>query len=79
MKESSASIDQSLIESGQIRRKLMLEYEQYKTVCGNAAEFFIGINKIYKITVTAFTNLFLKSISHQDVRASDYHNVKALS
>lgn len=67
VKESSASIDQSLIESGQIRRKLMLEYDQYKAVCESAAKFFNGINKIYKITVTVFTNLFLKSISHHDV------------
>lgn len=70
VKESSASIDQSLIESGQIRRKLMLEYDQYKTVCENAAKFFDGINKIYKITVTVFTKLFLKSISQQDVSNS---------
>lgn len=72
VKESSASIDQSLVESGQIRRKLMLEYDQYRGVCENAAKFFNGINKIYKITVTVFTNLFLKSISHQDVSESKY-------
>lgn len=47
----------------------MLEYDQYRSVCENAAKFFEGINKIYKITVTVFTNLFLKSISHQDVSA----------
>ncbi|KAJ6628053.1 Cytoplasmic dynein 2 heavy chain 1, partial [Pseudolycoriella hygida] len=66
VKESSSSIDQSLIESGEIRRQLMQEYDQFKSVCGNAAKFFVGINKIYKITVTVFTNLFLKSISHQN-------------
>lgn len=70
MKESSALIDKSLVESGQIRKKLMLEYDQYKTVCENAAKFFDGITKIYKITVTVFTNLFLKSISNQDVSKS---------
>lgn len=67
VKQSSDSIDKSITESSQVRSKLMEEYNQYRVLCEEAAQFFIGFSGIYNLSVSNFTSLFLKSINSQEV------------
>lgn len=45
----------------------MAEYEQYKDVCGRAANLYVEINKIYSMPVNVFMSLYVKSISLEKV------------
>lgn len=67
VKQSSVSIDLSILESSQVRAKLMDEYNQYQLVCKEAANLFIGITSIYNLSVDAYTSLFLRSINSHEV------------
>ncbi|CAD7084661.1 unnamed protein product [Hermetia illucens] len=64
VKESSAHIDQSLIESENIKKTLQDDYNQYKGLCSKVSSFYIGISKSYDISITTFRNLFLKSLQY---------------
>lgn len=44
----------------------MDEYNQYRGICESAAKLFIGIAKIYNMSETVFTALFLKSIKETE-------------
>lgn len=68
VKSSSSRIDVSLQESGEIKKKLLLEYEQYKDLCRRAANLYIGINHIYSLSVNVFIALYVKSINSDKVR-----------
>lgn len=70
VKTSSSSIDVALRESSEVKKKLLLEYEQYKTICSRAANLYIGINQIYLLPVHVFSSLYVKSISNGKVRSS---------
>lgn len=64
VKESSNMIDKSLTESFEIRKKLMKDYEEFKILCQNSASFYVGISKMYSISVTSFTALFLQCVKN---------------
>lgn len=67
VKASSTQIDRSLQESTEVKRQLMLEYDQFKDICSHAARLFIGITQNYNLSVTVFTSLYEKSIKTNEV------------
>ena len=67
VKESSKLIDKSLQESTEIRAKLMLDYNQFKSICNKAANFFIEIGPIYKMSVDTFTDMFLLQMQEDEI------------
>lgn len=67
VKASSHNIDVSLTESNEVKAKLMQEYEVYKKVCFKMASMYIGIDKIYSLSVTVFTSLYVKSMQSHKV------------
>lgn len=50
----------------------MGEYEEYKDVCSRAANLYVGINQIYVMPVNVFMSLYVKSISLEKVKSSEY-------
>lgn len=67
MKASSQNIDVSLKESDEVKAQLMQEYAVYKNICFKMANLYIGIDKIYSLSVTVFTSLYIKSMQNHKV------------
>lgn len=67
VKASSTLIDNSLLESTEVKQKLMLEYNQFRDICNRAAKLFIGINQNYNLSVAVFTTLYVNSIRANEV------------
>lgn len=74
VKTSSSSIDVALHESSEVKKKLLLEYEQYKSICSRAANLYIGINQIYLLPVHVFSSLYVKSINNGKVSSKTDFN-----
>ncbi|XP_055916348.1 cytoplasmic dynein 2 heavy chain 1 [Eupeodes corollae] len=62
VKESSSHIDKSLKESAVVKDTVLEEYNQFQVLCSNAANFYIGLSKLYEVSPVVFTNLYLKSV-----------------
>lgn len=75
VKESSRSIEVSLAESSGVRSQLMEQFAQYRPMCEGAARFYIEIRRIYNVSVTVFTELFLKSIESQEVYIQEVYYI----
>uniref|UniRef100_A0A1B0CJW6 Cytoplasmic dynein 2 heavy chain 1 n=1 Tax=Lutzomyia longipalpis TaxID=7200 RepID=A0A1B0CJW6_LUTLO len=68
VKESSESIDASLKESTAVRKKLMEDYSKFRCLCAKSSNFFIGIARIYPLSVNLFSDLFTETLG----QAVDY-------
>lgn len=66
VKESSEQIDNSLKNSSQIKQTLLEEFKQFHNICSSASNFYMNLIVMYKISVQAFINLFVKIFTKSD-------------
>lgn len=72
-KASSNNITKALIESKQLQKKLQEEYNAYNDIAsfGSVLYFaaieFAKTNILYSLSVAAYTKIFLKSLTSQEV------------